>query len=47
MVHPNLFLKVVVSNDVKPNVVKDNVKPDEVKDGVKLVVVEIDVGQYF
>lgn len=45
MLHPDMFPKVVVSNDVKPDVVKDYVKSDEVRDGVKTVVVEIDVGQ--
>ena len=46
MVCPDMFLKVVVCNDVKLNTVKDNFKPDEMKhvvkpDDVKAVLVEI------
>lgn len=47
MVHPNTFLKAIVSNDVKPDEVKDDVKPIEVNDDVRPVVVEINVGQPF
>ena len=37
MVHPYMFLKVAISNDVNLDEVKDDVKLDEVKD----------VGQHF
>lgn len=31
MVHPDIFLKVVVFNDAKSDVVKDDVKLDEMR----------------
>ncbi|XP_058783103.1 uncharacterized protein LOC131657758 [Vicia villosa] len=52
MVHPYMFTKAVVSNDVKQDKVKDDfksdevqdeIKPGEVKDDARPVVVEIDV----
>lgn len=49
--HPDIFFKDVVSNDVKSDKVKDDVKlnkvKDDVKPGVRPVVFKIGVGQHF
>ncbi|XP_050896461.1 uncharacterized protein LOC127103238 [Lathyrus oleraceus] len=49
MVHPYMFSKVIVINDVKPDEVKNDVKLDEVKydvkSGVRSIDVELDVGK--
>lgn len=47
MLHPDIFFKATVSNDVKPDVVKDDVKPDKVNDDIKLIFVEIYFDQHF